>query len=165
MKKIVLSADGLSLEDLVAVARKGAGVALSEKCKKAIRKSRNLVEQWVRQGKIVYGMTTGFGALSDVVISKGDTRKLQQNVLMSPAAGVGPALEEDAVRAVMALRIKDFARGNAGIRLETGQNLIGLLNENVCPVVPEKGSVGASGDLAPLAHLSLVLVGVGEVFY
>ena len=146
MKKIILSADGLSLEDLVAVARKGARVALSEKSKKAIRKSRNLVEQWVRQGKIVYGMTTGFGALSDVVISKEDTRKLQQNVLMSHAAGVGPALEEDAVRAVMALRIKDLARGTAGIKLETVQNLIGLLNGNVYPVVPEKGSVGASGD-------------------
>jgi len=165
MKKIVLSADGLSLEDLVAVARRGARVALSEKSKKAIRRSRNLVEQWVRQGKIVYGMTTGFGALSDVVISKEDTRKLQQNVLMSHAAGVGPALEEEAVRAVMALRIKDLARGNAGIRLETVQNLIELLNGNVCPVVPEKGSVGASGDLAPLAHLSLVLIGLGEVFY
>jgi len=165
MKKIVLSAEGLSLEDLVAVARRGAGVALSGKSKKAIRKSRNLVEQWIRQGKIVYGMTTGFGALSDVVISKEDTRKLQQNVLMSHAAGVGPALEEEAVRAVMALRIKDLARGNAGIRLETVQNLIELLNGNVCPVVPEKGSVGASGDLAPLAHLSLVLIGLGEVFY
>ena len=149
----------------MAVARRGARVALSEESRTAIRKSRNLVEQWVREGRIVYGMTTGFGALSDVVISKADTRKLQQNVLMSHAAGVGPALEQEAVRAVMALRIKDLARGNAGIRLQTVQHLIDLLNGGVCPVVPEKGSVGASGDLAPLAHLSLVLIGLGEAFF
>lgn len=165
MKKIVLSVEGMRLEDLVAVARKGAGVALSAESKKAIRKSRSLVEQWVREGKIVYGMTTGFGALSDVVISREDTRRLQQNVLMSHAAGVGPLLDSEAVRAVMALRIKDLARGNAGIRLETVQRLMDLLNSGVCPVIPEKGSVGASGDLAPLAHLSLVLIGLGEASF
>lgn len=165
MKKIVLSAEGMRLEDLVAVARKGAGVALSQESKQAITKSRWLVEQWVREGKIVYGMTTGFGALSDVVISREDTQRLQQNVLMSHAAGVGPLLDNEAVRAVMALRIKDLARGNAGIRLETVQMLMDLLNSGVCPVIPEKGSVGASGDLAPLAHLSLVLIGLGEAFF
>ncbi|NNL75742.1 MAG: histidine ammonia-lyase, partial [Desulfobacterales bacterium] len=104
-------------------------------------------------------------ALSDVVISKKDTRRLQENILMSHAAGVGEPLDEQTVRAVMALRIKDLARGHSGIRLETVQHLVALLNWGVCPVIPRKGSVGASGDLAPLAHLALVLLGRGEAFY
>jgi histidine ammonia-lyase len=113
------------------------------------------VERWVDDEKTIYGITTGFGALSDVVISKKDTRLLQKNILMSHSAGVGKPLDEEIVRAVMALRIKDLARGHSGIRLETVQHLVALLNRGVCPVIPEKGSVGASGDLAPLAHLHL----------
>jgi histidine ammonia-lyase len=100
-----------------------------------------------------------------VVISKKDTRRLQENILMSHASGVGAPLDEETVRAIMALRIKDLARGNSGIRLETVELLIALLNWGVYPVIPEKGSVGASGDLAPLAHLALVLLGLGEAFY
>jgi histidine ammonia-lyase len=144
MKKIVLGMDGMTLQGLVAIAREGARVGLS---------------------KELYGVTTGFGALSDVTISKEETRRLQENVLMSHAAGVGKILDEETVRATMALRVKDLARGHSGIRLETVQCLVELLNRGVCPVVPEKGSVGASGDLAPLAHLSLVLIGQGEAFY
>ena len=165
MKEIVLHTDGMTLDDLVAVARKKAVVHLSEESTVKIDEARELVERWVREGKVVYGMTTGVGALSDVVISREDTRKLQQNLLMSHAAGVGPVLDVETVRAVMALRIKDFARGNSGIRLVTVERLVELLNRGVCPVVPEKGSVGASGDLAPLAHLALVLIGLGEAFY
>jgi len=114
---------------------------------------------------VIYGVTTGFGALSDVTISARDARRLQRNILMSHAAGVGPPLPPDAVRAVMALRLKDMARGHSGIRLATVDLLVELLNRGVLPVVPEKGSVGASGDLAPLAHLALPLIGLGEVFY
>jgi histidine ammonia-lyase len=130
-----------------------------------IIEARRLVDRWVKESKTVYGITTGFGALSDVAISIEDTRKLQQNVLVSHAAGVGPILDLESVRAVMALRIKDFARGNSGIRLETVECLVKMMNRGVCPVVPEKGSVGASGDLIPLAHLGLVLIGLGEAFY
>jgi histidine ammonia-lyase len=103
--------------------------------------------------------------LSDVTISKEDTRSLQENIVLSHSAGVGDLLDQETVRAVMALRIKDLARGHSGIRLETVLRLQELLNRGICPVIPEKGSVGASGDLAPLAHLSLVLLGLGEVFY
>jgi histidine ammonia-lyase len=124
-----------------------------------------LIEQWVKEEKSIYGVTTGFGALSDVAISKKDTRQLQQNILMSHSAGTGDMLDEETVRAVMALRIKDFALGHSGIRLETVQHLITILNKGVYPVVPEKGSVGASGDLIPLAHLSLVIIGLGEAYY
>jgi len=165
MKGITLGADGMTLEDLVAVARKGAKVRLSKPAKKKISEARELVEQWVREERVVYGMTTGIGALSDVVISKKETRQLQQNLLMSHAAGVGPVLDDETIRAVMALRAKDLARGNSGIRLQSVERLVEFLNRGIYPVVPEKGSVGASGDLAPLAHLGLVLIGLGEAFY
>lgn len=119
----------------------------------------------MKEEKSIYGVTTGFGALSDVAISKKDTRQLQQNILMSHSAGTGDMFDEETVRAVMALRIKDFALGHSGIRLETVQHLVTMLNKGIYPVVPEKGSVGASGDLIPLAHLSLVIIGLGEAYY
>ena len=165
MKAISIGMEGMTLRDLVAIARGGTQVKLTKKAEKRIRNTRRLVEKWVDDEKTIYGITTGFGALSDVVISKKDTRRLQQNILKSHAAGVGEPLDEETVRAVMALRIKDLARGHSGIRLETVQHLAALLNWGVCPVIPQKGSVGASGDLAPLAHLALVLLGLGEAFY
>ena len=165
MKTISLGFDGMTLDNLVAIARDGVHVKLTEGSKKRLRQTRQLIEKWVEDEKTIYGITTGFGALSDVAISKKDTRKLQENILMSHAAGVGDPLDEQSVRAIMALRVKDLARGHSGVRLETVEHLIALLNWGVSPVVPEKGSVGASGDLAPLAHLALVLVGLGEAFY
>ena len=165
MKAITLGIDGMTLEDLVRISREGTKVRLAEASKKRIVQARRLIETWIQQEKNIYGVTTGFGALSDVIISGKDTRRLQENILMSHAAGVGHTLDIETVRAVMALRIKDLARGHAGIRLETVHLLIELLNRGVYPLVPEKGSVGASGDLAPLAHLCLVLIGLGEAFY
>jgi histidine ammonia-lyase len=162
---IMIDMDGMTLEKLVKIARQGAHVKLTEGSEQRLRDTRRLIEKWVEEERTIYGVTTGFGALSDVVISKKDTRRLQQNILMSHAAGVGEPLDEETVRAVMALRIQDLARGHSGICLETVEHLIALLNWGVCPVIPQKGSVGASGDLAPLAHLALVLVGLGEAFY
>jgi len=166
--------EDMTLDDLVSISRQGATVQLSKESQKRINNARELIEQWIQEEKTIYGVTTGFGALSDVPISRKDTRQLQKNILMSHAAGVGDIFDQETVRAVMALRIKDLARGHSGIRLETVHHLINILNRGVCPVVPEKGSVGASGDLAPLAasgdlaplaHLSLVLIGQGEAFY
>lgn len=165
MKEIFVGMEEMTLEDLASISRKGVKVQLTKGSQKRIKKARELIEQWVQEEKSIYGVTTGFGALSDVAISKKDTRQLQENILMSHAAGVGDLFDEETVRAVMALRIKDLARGHSGIRLKTVRHLITLLNQGVCPVVPEKGSVGASGDLVPLAHLSLVLIGQGEAFY
>jgi histidine ammonia-lyase len=165
MKAIRLDKDKMILDDLVAIARDGVKVQLSKTAEKRIIKARRLIEQWIKEGKTIYGVTTGFGALSNVSISKRDTQKLQKNILMSHAAGVGDILENETVRAIMALRIKDLAMGYSGIRLETVQHLMQLLNEGVCPIVPQKGSVGASGDLVPLAHLALVLIGQGKAFY
>jgi len=165
MKEILLGIDGMSLENLVAIAREGAKVRLTRESEERLLNARNLIEKWVQEERVIYGITTGFGALSDVTISKEDTQCLQENILMSHAAGVGNILDKETVRAIMTLRIKDLARGHSGIRLETVRFLINLLNCGVCPVIPEKGSVGASGDLAPLAHLSLILIGQGEAFY
>ncbi len=165
MQDILLGFDNMTIEDLVAIARNGAGVQLTKASEERIVKTRKLIEKLLRKEKAIYGITTGFGALSDVTIPKKDSATLQTNILMSHAAGVGNPLEEEIVRATLALRIKDMARGHTGIRLETLLQLIRLLNEKICPVVPEKGSVGASGDLVPLAHLSLVLLGMGEAFY
>jgi len=165
MREIVLGVEEMTLEHLVAIAREGVRVRLSRESEELIHASRKLVEQWVQEGRIVYGITTGFGALSDVTISQENSRSLQENVLMSHAAGVGNVLDKETTRAVLALRIKDLAQGRSGIRLFTVHQLVELLNRQVLPLVPEKGSVGASGDLAPLAHLSLVLIGLGEAFY
>lgn len=165
MQNILLGFDNMTIEDLVAVARNGVGVQLTKASEKRIAKTRKLIEKLVEEEKAIYGVTTGFGALSDVTIPKKDSAQLQTNILMSHAAGVGNPLEEEIVRAIIALKIKDLARGHSGIRLETVLQLIRLLNAGICPVVPEKGSVGASGDLVPLAHLSLVLLGMGEAFY
>ena len=165
MNPISIGMNGMTLEHLLAIARDGARVKLTAGGQKRIRETRKLIEKWVEEEKTIYGITTGFGALSDVVISKKDTQRLQENILMSHAAGVGKPLDEETVRAIMALRIKDLVRGHSGIRLETVEHLVALLNWGVCPVIPEKGSVGASGDLAPLAHLALVLLGRSEAFF
>ncbi len=165
MKKMIIDKNDLSVEDVVAVARYGAPLSISHKAAERIQRSRALVEKWVQEGKIIYGITTGFGALSNTRISKEDTRQLQENIIMSHSAGVGNPLPEEVVRAIMAIRVHDLSMGYSGIRPETINHLLAFLNEGVCPVVPEKGSVGASGDLAPMSHLCLVLIGRGEAFY
>jgi histidine ammonia-lyase len=165
MKEVLITTAPTNLEDLVAIARQGARVRLTEDSRQRVLKARHLVEQWVKEGRTIYGVTTGFGALSDVVISKEDTRRLQENVLLSHAAGIGRIIDEATTRAIMGLRIKDFARGHSGVRLVTVEHLVEMLNRGVHPVMPEKGSVGASGDLAPLAHLALILIGRGEAIY
>jgi histidine ammonia-lyase len=165
METILLGTKHLTIEELVAISRKRQRVDLDDDALHRIQKARQLVDRWVEEEKVIYGITTGFGALSDVTISRADIRQLQQNILMSHAAGVGRELDVESVRAVMALRINDFAKGYSGIRLETVKLLVDLLNHGVSPVIPEKGSVGASGDLAPLSHLALTLVGEGEAFY
>jgi histidine ammonia-lyase len=165
MADVILGGEPLTVEKLTAISRAGARVILSPEVAGRVARSRSLVESWVKEGRPVYGVTTGFGALCEVAITEADTLSLQQNILMSHAAGVGNPLPEEVVRATMAVRIQDLAGGYAGIRPETLQALTALLNSGVWPVVPEKGSVGASGDLAPMAHLALVLIGQGEAVY
>lgn len=165
MREILLDKGRLTLKDLVGVSREGGTVRLGRGAETRINKSRALIDKWLREEKRVYGVTTGFGALSEVTISSSDARTLQKNILLSHAAGVGEPLPEEIVRAAMLLRIKDATLGHSGIRLETVRYLVTLLNNGVWPVVPAQGSVGASGDLAPMAHLALVLIGEGEAYY
>jgi len=162
MDTVLLGYDGMTLEELLAIARDAAPVDISADAAAQLVKSSQLIARWVAAEEKVYGVTTGFGNLADVSISQSDTRRLQRNLLMSHASGVGKPLDPESVRAVMALRVKDLLRGNSGARPETVQLLVDLLNAGITPVVPEKGSVGAIGDLCPLAHLALVLVGLGE---
>jgi histidine ammonia-lyase len=161
---ILLNGENFQLDDLVNIARRGVQVGISVESEARIQKARQLVDKWVKEGVRIYGVTTGFGALSNVTISFEDTKKLQKKILFSHAAGMGNIVADDVVRAMMALRINDFCRGNSGLRLETIEKLAQLLNTGIIPMVPEKGSVGASGDLVPMAHLALVLIGEGEAF-
>lgn len=161
MPTISLTGSDLSLDDLVAVAS-GAPVEFSEGARAAIRASRAVVDGAVARGEVVYGINTGFGNFADVRIGPEGLATLQRNLVRSHAAGVGPALSVRETRALMVLRANVLAKGFSGARLETAELLIACLNRGVHPIVPEQGSVGASGDLAPLAHVALLLMGEGE---
>ena len=160
--QVVLDGEALSREEVIAVARDNAQVTLGENAIRRIRAARAVIDAIAAEGQKVYGVTTGFGHLSTVRIPQEQLVELQHNLLRSHAAGVGPMLDEEVVRAMMLLLAASLARGHSGVRVEVVQTLITLLNKQVYPQIPSRGSVGASGDLAPLAHLGLVLVGEGE---
>lgn len=155
----------LTLSEVVAVARHGVPVALGAEARDQVSRARAMVEDLVASRRPVYGITTGFGKFSDVIISPDETALLQRNLIMSHACGVGDPLDVEATRAMMLLRAQALSRGHSGIALETLELLVAMLNAGVTPVVPEQGSLGASGDLAPLAHMCLPLIGLGEAFF
>ena len=165
MNLIEINSKSLTLDDVVNVARHGYRVRLAKGIVEKIKRGRKIVEKIVEENKIVYSINTGFGALCRKIISSRDIKKLQKNLLRSHAAGVGEAFSEDVVRGVMFLRANTFCGGNCGVRVELVETLLSMLNAGVHPYIPQKGSVGASGDLAPLAHLGLVLIGEGKAFY
>ncbi|MDO5689278.1 MAG: histidine ammonia-lyase [Tissierellia bacterium] len=160
-----LNGEMLGLEDLIAITRGQAKVQLTEEAIQKVHRARELVDRYVREDRVEYGITTGFGEFSKVIISKDDATQLQHNLIVSHACGVGNPLPEDVVRGIMALRVNALSRGYSGIRLSTIETLIQMLNRGVHPIIPEKGSLGSSGDLAPLAHMVLVMLGEGEAFY
>ncbi len=162
MNKIVLDGKSLTIEDVVNVARHGYHVELAEDAEKKVEIARKVVEDFVKKETVIYGITTGFGKFENVHISQEDTKDLQRNLIISHACGVGNAFDFETVRAVMLLRANALAVGNSGIRLSTLKTLIEMINKGVYPYIPEKGSLGASGDLAPLSHMVLVLIGMGE---
>src|SRR5438270_7749 len=159
---IILDGASLTVEQVLAIADDGETVAISPDAAARVRASRAVVETKARGDEPVYGINTGFGSFAEVKIAADALETLQTNLLRSHAAGVGDPLPVRAVRATMALRANVLAKGFSGIRVETLEALIALLNRGVHPRVPSRGSVGASGDLAPLAHLALVLIGEGE---
>ncbi|MBL7714530.1 MAG: histidine ammonia-lyase [Bdellovibrionales bacterium] len=152
----------LSLEDVRAVALGGVQVSLSSAAKAAILKSRQFLESEVSSGKTLYGVNTGFGLMSNVKISGDQIETLQYNLLRSHAVGVGPAMPDKVSRAMLLLRAQALSLGHSGVRVELVQKILDVLNAGICPLIPQQGSVGASGDLAPLSHLALVLIGEGR---
>jgi len=158
-RPVEIDGETLDMGDVVAVARHRRRVEISGNARCRIVRCRAMVEVILDAGARVYGLTTGFGWLRDVAIAREDTAQLQKNLLMSHATGVGKPFAEDVVRAAILLRANTLCRGNSGVRAEVVERLVALLNDDVYPLVPQKGSVGCSGDLAPLSHLALVLIG------
>lgn len=162
---LILDGQPLSLSHIESVSIARAQVAIAPSAVARVRDSRSLIEEILAAGETVYGVNTGFGKLSDVRIAHDKLAELQINLVRSHAGGVGDPLGEAESRAMLLLRANVLAKGFSGVRPELLQLLVDLLNAGVHPVIPEKGSVGASGDLAPLAHLALVVIGEGEAFY
>jgi histidine ammonia-lyase len=166
MADVIVDGNGLTIEDVVLIARNPRAAAeLSDSARERIARSRQGVEAFLDSGERVYGITTGFGALKDHFISPDHSRELQRNMIMSHSVGVGEPFAQEVVRAMLLVRANALAKGYSGLRLSVVQALLDLLNRGVYPVIPCKGSVGSSGDLAPLSHLTLTLIGLGEAVY
>ena len=159
---VELDGAGVTVSDVVAVARHREEVRLSDAALARMAAARSIVET-LAEAEPIYGISTGFGALANTTIPAGRRAALQKSLIRSHAAGMGPAVEAEAVRAMMMLRARTLAHGASGARPQVAQSLVRMINADVVPVVPEHGSLGASGDLAPLAHAALVLMGEGEV--
>ena len=162
MEKLVLEGQTLALSEIEVVAAAGSRVEIGLEAMRKVKESRSLIEGILAAGETVYGVNTGFGKLADVRVPGDKLSELQINLVRSHAGGVGEPLSEAESRAMVALRANVLAKGFSGVRPELLELLVGLLNAGVHPVIPEKGSVGASGDLAPLAHLALAMIGEGE---
>ncbi|OYD15501.1 histidine ammonia-lyase [candidate division WOR-3 bacterium JGI_Cruoil_03_44_89] len=163
-KSIIIDGTSLTIEDVVRVARGNARVSLSPLARNKCEKSSRWIEKMGRGKSPIYGVNTGFGSKEGVRIPEKDLQTLQRNLILSHSAGVGEILDRETVRAMMLLRANALSTGFSGVRPFLIENILSLLNDNVYPVVPEKGSVGASGDLAPLSHLALLLIGEGNAF-
>ena len=164
-RRLLLDGDTLTLEEIREVAAGRARIELAPAALERVERARALVDRTAAGDVPTYGINTGFGTLSEVRIDRKDLRTLQRNLLVSHAAGVGQPLPLPEARALLLLRANVLAKGHSGVRPRTLQLALEMLNRDVVPVVPERGSVGASGDLAPLAHLALVLIGEGEAFW
>jgi histidine ammonia-lyase len=165
---IILDGASLSMAQVLTVAMGQPGhprVKLSKAAQQRVTRAADAVQHLIANGTVAYGITTGFGAFKDRIISADQTEQLQRNILMSHAVGVGEPFDVPATRAIMLIRANTLARGHSGIRLSTLQRLLDMLNTGMHPLIPQKGSLGASGDLAPLAHMSLPLIGLGEALW
>lgn len=165
MKYYYINGNNLTVEKSNDIINSGKKIKLTRDSEKKIKASRKLVEKWINTGEIVYGITTGFGEFKDIRISKKDTEKLQRNLILSHSAGVGKYIPTEIVKLMLLFRINSLAKGYSGVRLELLNYLTDIFNKDITPVIPSKGSVGSSGDLSPLSHLSLVLIGMGMSIY
>ncbi|MGG4664279.1 histidine ammonia-lyase [Providencia vermicola] len=162
MTKLTIHPGKMTLDELRIVFQQTVTISLDKRAQTAIEKSVATVNKIIAEDKTAYGINTGFGLLANTRIATKDLQSLQRSIVMSHAAGVGDPLDDELVRLIMVLKINSLARGFSGIRLEVINALIALVNAQVYPFIPAKGSVGASGDLAPLAHMSLILLGEGK---
>ena len=162
---VIINGRDLTVEEVIRACRGYEKVEIAPEAKEAVIKARNYIEKKLEEGAVIYGLTTGFGKFANVVISREEAEQLQKNLIISHTCAMGEPYETKYVRAAMLLRCNALSRGNSGIRLETIQTMIDMLNAGIHPVIPEKGSLGASGDLAPLSHIALALIGLGEVEY
>lgn len=162
---VLINGRDLTVEEVIRVCRNNEEVQLTEEAVEAVKKARAYIERKLEEKAVIYGLTTGFGKFANVVISNEQTETLQRNLIISHTCTMGDPYPRHYVRAAMLLRCNALARGNSGIRFETLQALVDMLNKGVHPVIPEKGSLGASGDLAPLSHIALALIGEGKVEY
>ena len=165
MTEVLIDGESLTFEQVITVANSKPGkarVAISDISKEKVNRAAAAVDQLLERGDIAYGITTGFGAFKDKIISPEETAALQRNIVLSHAVGVGDPFDRVTVRALMLIRANTLARGFSGIRIETLELILECLNRGVHPEIPEKGSLGASGDLAPLAHFACVLIGEGK---
>lgn len=165
MQELQITPGKMTLRQLRVVLRDKVKIRLDPDCKDAVRKSVKTVEDVISSGRVIYGINTGFGLLANTVIPTEELEHLQRSIVLSHAAGVGDFMDESTTRLLMVLKINSLARGFSGIRMEVIDALVKLVNSGVSPCIPKKGSVGASGDLAPLAHMSTILLGEGEVTY
>lgn len=162
MHTVVVGTSGTTPEDVVAVARQGARIELSAEALDALARAREIVDALAAKPEPVYGVSTGFGALATRHISPDLRAQLQRNIVRSHAAGMGPRVEREVVRALMFLRLKTVASGHTGVRPSVAQTMADILNAGITPVVHEYGSLGCSGDLAPLSHCAMTLMGEGD---
>ena len=162
---VVINGRDLTVEEVIRVCRQDEKVEIAPDAQKAVQKARDYIEKKLEEGAVIYGLTTGFGKFSNVLISREETADLQKNLIMSHTCTMGEPYPRQYVRAAMLLRCNALSRGNSGIRLSTIQTLVDMLNAGIHPVIPRKGSLGASGDLAPLSHIALGLIGMGKVEY
>ena len=163
MMTVEIDGDSLTIQDIIRVTRLNEEVALSTTARSRIMRSREVVESVIKSGQTVYGVNTGFGDLADVKIKNDDLAKLQTNLIRSHSVGVGQPFSIEVVRGMMLLRANSLAKGYSGVRLKVVETLLEFLNKQLTPVVPEQGSVGSSGDLAPLAHMVLAMMGESDV--
>lgn len=168
MITVIVDGEHLTIEDVIQVAHAAPGdihLELAPEARQKVDRARAAVEDFVARGQVIYGITTGFGAFKDRIIPPDALRQLQRNIVMSHAVGMGEPLPTAIVRAMMLIRANTLAKGHSGIRAEVLALLLAMLERGVHPIIPEQGSLGASGDLAPLAHVALVMIGLGEAAY
>jgi histidine ammonia-lyase len=161
-EKLIIDGKSLTLEQIEFFLKNNPEVALSKEAKASVAKGRKLIDKWTSEDEVIYGVTTGFGEFANVKISQSDIETLQENLIKSHSVGAGDPLPPFIIKTMMLLRANALAKGHSGIRLETLELLLKMMNLNIIPFIPSRGSVGSSGDLAPLAHLTLAMIGMGE---